>query len=49
MLPTSLSTPSRSAGVGKTVLMAAPMINGRLPRRPAAMMNASRESRIVLP
>ena len=49
MLPMSLSTSRRAAGVGKTVPMAAPMTSARPPRSPAATMKARRESRIVLP
>ncbi len=49
MLPTSLSTSRRAAGVGKTLDTAAPMTSAIPPSRPAAMMNARRESRIVLP
>ncbi len=49
MLPMSLSTSTRASGVGNTVPIAAPMTSAMPPRSPAAMMNASRESRIVLP
>ncbi len=49
MLPMSLSISSRDAGVGKTLEMAAPRKNANPPSMPAAMMNARRESRIVLP
>ena len=49
MLPMSLSTSRRAAGVGKTLEMAMPMTSAIPPSRPAAMMKASRESRIVLP
>ena len=49
MLPKSASTSSRDCAVGKMVAMAAPMTSAMPPSRPAAMMKASRESRIVLP
>jgi hypothetical protein len=49
MLPMSLSTSSRDAAVGKTLEIARPMTSAIPPRRPAAMMKARRESRMVLP
>ena len=49
MLPTSLSTSRRAAGVGKTLATATPMTSAIPPRRPAAMVKARRESRTVLP
>ncbi len=49
MLPMSLSTSRRVAGVGKTLETATPMTRAIPPSRPAAMMKARRESRIVLP
>ena len=49
MLPMSLSTSSRAAGVGKTLEIATPMTRAMPPSRPATMMNANRESRTVLP
>ena len=49
MPPISLSISWRASGVGKTVEIAAPMTSDIPPSRPAAMMKASRESRMVLP
>ena len=49
MLPKSASTSSRAAGVGKMFDTATPMTSAMPPSRPAAMMKARRESRIVLP
>ena len=49
MVATSLSTSRRDSGVGKTLPTAAPAAITIPPRTPAAMMKASRESRIVLP
>ena len=49
MLPMSLSTSRREAGVGKTLEIATPMKSAIPPRRPAAMMKARRESRMVFP
>ena len=49
MPPTSASRSWRTSGSGKTVLIAAPITRASPPNMPAAMMNESRESRIVLP
>ena len=49
MLPMSLSTSKRSWSVGKMLLTAVDRTSDIPPSRPAAMMNESRESRIVLP
>ena len=49
MLPMSLSTSRRDAGVGKTFEIATPITSAMPPRSPAAMMKARRESRIVFP
>src|SRR5213076_3105714 len=48
MPPTSCSISRRLCGVGKTVGIAPPSASASPPIRPAAMRNASRESRIVL-
>ena len=49
MLPKSAPTSCLAASVGKMVETATPMTSNKPPSRPAAMMKASRESRIVLP
>ena len=49
MLPTSLSTSRRAAGVGKMLDTATPMTSAIPPSSPATTMKASRESRTVLP
>ena len=49
MLPKRALTSCLAAGVGKMFATATPMINDIPPSRPAAMMKARRESRIVLP